>query len=244
MTMWTIQEYCNGADSYGVRVVQLIAPAPATPESATPPNIASGLSSVSVVVAGTSAGGSGFFDPGAGYPNRLAALVPNGVTVNSATYTSPTSVTLDLNTVGAAFGPRTVTITNPDGQSRTSPAALLSIGAGGPGPTVTTIIPTAGDAAAANSIQLTGTDFVAGATVSIAGLAATGVNVTGATSADATTPMLLAQTTDAVLPTVFHPGQTASPSTVPGDTCAALVRISTCTCPSSFIIRPYCASSL
>ncbi len=194
MTMWTIEEYCNGADSYGVRVVQLIAPAPATPESATPPNIASGLSSVSVVVAGTSAGGSGFFDPGAGYPNRLAALVPNGVTVNSATYTSPTSVTLDLNTVGAAFGPRTVTITNPDGQSRTSPAALLSIGAGGPGPTVTTIIPTAGDAAAATPFQITGTDFVTGAAISIGGVPATGVNVTGASGASATTPALSAGT--------------------------------------------------
>jgi hypothetical protein len=190
MTMWTIEQYCNGVDSYGVRVVQLIAPAPATPESATPPNIASGLASVSVVVAGTSAGGSGFFDPGAGYPNRLAAMVPNGVTVNSVTYTSPTSVTLDLNTVFAAFGPRTVTITNPDGQSRTSPAALLSITAGGPEPTVTAITPTSGDAAAATPFQLTGTDFVAGAAISIGGVSATGVNVSGASSASATTPVL------------------------------------------------------
>ena len=213
MTMWTIEEYCNGADSYGVRVVQLIAPAPATPESATPPNIASGLSSVSVVVAGTSAGGSGFFDPGAGYPNRLEALVPNGVTVNSATYASPTSVTLDLNTVGAAFGPRTVTITNPDGQSRTSPAALLSIGAGGPGPTVTAITPTSGDAAAATPFQITGTDFVTGAAISIGGVPATGVNVTGASGASATTPMLSAGTLNDV--TLVNP-DTQSGTLFPG----------------------------
>jgi hypothetical protein len=194
MTMWTIQEYCNATDSYGVRVVQLIAPPPATPESATPPSIASGLSSVSVVVAGTSVGGSGFFDPGADYPNRLAALVGNGVTVNGVTWTSPTSVTLDLNTVGAPFGPRTVTITNPDGQSRSSVAAILTLGAGGPGPTVLSISPASGDAAAANAIQLTGADFMADATVSIGGVAATGVNVTGATTADAITPVLPAGT--------------------------------------------------
>ena len=67
--MWTIQEYCNAVDSYGVRVVQLIAPAPATPASATPPNIASGQASVSIVIDGISSGGSGFFDPGRGiYP--------------------------------------------------------------------------------------------------------------------------------------------------------------------------------
>jgi hypothetical protein len=190
MTMWTIQEYCNAVDSYGVRVVQLVAPAPATPASATPPNIASGQASVSVVIDGISSGGSGFFDPGAGYPNRLAAVVGNGVTVNGVTYTSPTSVTLDLNTVGAPFGPRSVTITNPDGQSRTSPAPLLTLGAGGPGPTVTAIAPSSGDAAAANPFTLSGTDFVSGASITIGGVAATGVDVTGPTAASATTAAL------------------------------------------------------
>ena len=28
MTMWTFQEYCNGTNSWGERVIQLIAPAP------------------------------------------------------------------------------------------------------------------------------------------------------------------------------------------------------------------------
>jgi hypothetical protein len=190
MTMWTIQEYCNANDSYGVRVVQLIAPGPATPSSATPPNIASGQASVSVVIDGTSSGGSGFFDPGAGYPNRLAAAIGNGVTVNGVSYTSPTSVTLDLNTVGAPFGPRSVTITNPDGQSRTSAAPLLTLGAGGPGPTVTAIAPTSGDAAAANPFTVSGTDFVSGASISIGGVAATGVDVTGPTAASAATAAL------------------------------------------------------
>jgi hypothetical protein len=191
MTMWTIEQYCDAADSYGLRVAELKAPPPATPASATPPAIASGQASVSVVISGTSAAGSGFFDPGPGYPNRLQASVSGGdVTVNAVTYTSPTSITLDLNTIGSALTARTVTVTNPDGQSRTSLAAILTIDAGGPAPTVASIAPTSGDAAGGATVTITGTDFVEGATVTIGGVAATGVDVTGPTAADATTPAL------------------------------------------------------
>ena len=190
MTMWTIQEYCDATDSWGVRVAQLAAPPPAIPSQATPATIAPGRISVSVVVTGTSFAGSGFFDPGAGYPGRLAALVSDDVTVNGATVTSPTSVTLDLNTVGAAPGPRTIAITNPDGQSRTSSAAILTLAAGATPPEVDAIAPSSGDAAAAIPIVLTGAGFVSGATVSVGGDAAAGVDVTGSGSADATTPVL------------------------------------------------------
>jgi hypothetical protein len=190
MTLWTIQEYCDTADAWGVRAVQLLAPPPPTPDSATPAQVASGQASVSVVVTGTSAGGSGYFDPGTGYAKRFTALLPNGITVNGATVASPTSVTLDLNTIGAPFGSRTITLTNPDGQSRTSNAPLLTLVAGGPGPAVTAIAPASGDAAAGDPVTLTGTDFVSGAGVSIGGVPASGVAVTGPTSADATTPVL------------------------------------------------------
>ena len=189
MTMWTIQEYCSDVDTYGVRVVQLIAPPPANPSTASPAGVNAGLTSVSVTVTGTSVSGSGFFDPGAGYPNRIQASVTGGVTVNSVSYTSPTSVTLDLNTVGAALGPKTITITNPDGQFKTSASGILTV-AMGPVPSVTAISPTSGTAAGGTAVTLTGTDFVSGAGVTIGGVAATGVNVTGATSADAVTPAL------------------------------------------------------
>jgi hypothetical protein len=190
MTLWTIQEYCDAADSWGVRVAQLVAPPPAIPFQATPATIEPGQASVSVVVTGRSFAGSGFFDPGAGYPGRLAALVGNGVTVNGAVVTSPTSVTLDLNTVGAAPGARTVTITNPDGQSRTSAASILTLAAGATPPEVDAITPGSGDASAAIPIVLTGAGFVSGATVSIGGVPATGVDVSGPASAGATTPVL------------------------------------------------------
>ena len=131
MTMWSTQEYCNGANTYGVRALQLFAPPPATPSSASPSTVAP-LSSVDVVITGTSVSGSGFFDPGAGFANRISASVPGAlgstgtVTVNTVTYNNPTSVTLNLNTNGAA-GDFRVTITNPDGQSVTSTSPILVV---------------------------------------------------------------------------------------------------------------------
>ena len=116
MTMWTIQEYCDATDSWGVRVLELVAPPPAAPQAAAPSSIPAGQASVSVDVTGLSVEGSGFFDPGAGFPGRLQVAVTGGVAVNSVTFTDPTSITLDLNTTGAAAGGVAVTITNPDGQ--------------------------------------------------------------------------------------------------------------------------------
>ena len=132
-TFWTFQEYANATDSWGVRVIKLKAPPPATPTSASPNPIAGGQSSVSVQITGTSSSGSGFFDPGAdaggpGFPNHISASVSGGVTVNSVTFTDPTHVTLDLNTTAAANGAKDVTVTNPDGQSSTA-SNLLNVGA-------------------------------------------------------------------------------------------------------------------
>jgi hypothetical protein len=201
MTMWTIQEYCNATDSYGVQVVQLVAPPPASPSSATPSTVAGGLASAMVTITGTSSSGSGFFDPGIGYPNRIQASISGGdVTVNAITYNGPTSVTLDISTVGAAFTPRTVTITNPDGQAATSGPGILTIIAGGPAPTVTSIAPTSGPAGGGTAVAITGTNFVGGpgSSATFGGVAATGVNVTSATTADATSPALSPGTLNAV----------------------------------------------
>jgi hypothetical protein len=134
MTMWTIQEYCNGTNTYGVQVVKLIAPPPASianGPNAGLYNVQGGLASTNVTITGTSVSGSGFYDPGANLPapalpfNHITATVSgSNITVNSVTYNSPTSITLNLNTVGATLtdsnlSPETVrdlTITNPDGQ--------------------------------------------------------------------------------------------------------------------------------
>src|SRR5262249_51858713 len=80
---------------------------------------APGDSNVSVIVTGTSASGSGFYDPGSGFPNHLAASVSGtGVTVNSVTFTDPTHFTMNISVAaGATGGARDVTVTNPDGQT-------------------------------------------------------------------------------------------------------------------------------
>src|SRR5205814_5245367 len=97
---------------------------PAAPSSASPSTIPAGQSSTNITIAGTSTAGSGFFDPGAGFAWRIAGTVTGGVTVNSATYTDPTHLVLNVSTVGATAGAQNVTITNPDGQSVTGTGIL------------------------------------------------------------------------------------------------------------------------
>jgi hypothetical protein len=189
MTLWTIQEYCDATDSYGVRVAQLVAPPPAPPTSADPPVVDPGLSSVHVDVTATPSAGSGFFDPGDGFPNRLQASVSQGVTVNSVTYNGPTSITLDLNTAGAPNGPRTITVTNPDGQIVTSASGILTVGVLG-APALLSIAPTSGPAGGSTPFSLTGSGFEPSATIHIGGVPATDVDIASETSATATTPAL------------------------------------------------------
>lgn len=136
MTMWTIQEYCNATNTYGCKVAKLLAPLPATPSAAVPSSIAAGQPSVNVTITGTSASGSGFYDPGTNltppavaFNHITAAVLCSGATVNSVTYNSPTQITLNLNTTNAASGTFAVMATNPDGQS-ISGSPILTITGG------------------------------------------------------------------------------------------------------------------
>jgi hypothetical protein len=124
-TIWTIQEYVNATNSWGVRVAKLLAPGPASPTSAST-SVPIGRASTHVTITGTSSAGSGWYDPGASFAQRFQAAVGCGVTVNSATVNSPTQVTLDLNTTAATAGSCDVTTTNPDGQFTTT-AGLLEL---------------------------------------------------------------------------------------------------------------------
>jgi hypothetical protein len=133
MTMWTIQEFCNAPNSYGVQVARLLAPPPATPTNCIPSSLVAGTNNVNVLVIGMSDGDTGFFDPGAGFSNRISAVVNGGgVAVNSISYSNPTHLTLNLSVAaGAASGSRSITVINPDGQGSTSPSGILTvIGAG------------------------------------------------------------------------------------------------------------------
>jgi len=143
MTMWTIQEFCNATDTYGLQVVRLLAPAAATPSICSPSSVTNGVTGLNVVLTGTSDGATGFYDPGPGFSNRISASISGtGVTVNGVTYTDPTHLTLNLSVAaGASSGTRTVTVTNPDGQSATSSSAILTIIGKGNSPPVLTTIP-------------------------------------------------------------------------------------------------------
>ena len=136
MTMWTIQQYCNGTNTYGCRVAKLLAPPPATPASANS-SIPVGRSSVLVTITGTVSSGSGFFDPGESFPNRISATVSGGVVANSVTYKDPAHVDLNLDTRAASAGSQDVTIINPDGQSRTGVGILVANASATPSPTPT-----------------------------------------------------------------------------------------------------------
>jgi len=130
MTMYTVEQFCDATNSYGCRVTRLKAPPPATPSLA--PAVLVNQPSQVVTVTGTSVSGSGFYDPGPNLPggvpafSHLSAVVTNtGVvgtppTVNSATYVNPTTLLLDVNTIGASVSlagqKYAVKVTNPDGQ--------------------------------------------------------------------------------------------------------------------------------
>ena len=128
MTLWGFAQYANDLNTYGVRAVQLKAPAPPQSFVANLPEAGNCGSNVSLTIVGTVGSGTseGFFDPGVGYNKRLAASItsPSAITVNSVTFTSATQMTAKLNTTGKSAGSYTLKITNPDGQTTTGKFSL------------------------------------------------------------------------------------------------------------------------
>jgi hypothetical protein len=131
MTMWTVQQFTDGVNSYGVKVAKLQAPPPAIPASANPPSVLAGQANVEITVTGLSPSlsndGAGFYDPGEGFACRLNATVSGGVTVQHITYVNPSTLRLTVSTVGATPGVKNISVTNPDGQSVTG-TGLLTVG--------------------------------------------------------------------------------------------------------------------
>jgi hypothetical protein len=199
MTMWTVQEFSNATNSWAVRVVKLIAPPPATPASAGPASIAAGHSSVNVTVTGSQTSESGFYDPGSNLGggavpfSHIGASVTGGVTVNSVTFNSPTQITLNVSTVGAASGAQSVTVTNPDGQTRTG-NGILTITASTGGPTITSVSPNALGQGGTRNLTVNGTNFQSGATTSVSGTGVTVVSTTFVSSTKLTIKVKAAAT--------------------------------------------------
>jgi hypothetical protein len=173
MTFWTFQEYCNASASYAVRVIQLQAPPPATPASVNVSAVPVNVASQDVIITGNSVNGSGFYDPGSAFPNRLQVSIGGNVTVNSVYYDAtltPTSVKVNISTVGASIGNQDVTVTNPDTQVRTG-TGILKVS----GPPTCVVTPS-GTSTNASPIVFTLTFSEA-----VSGLSTGGLVVTGGT---------------------------------------------------------------
>jgi hypothetical protein len=93
--------------------MKIMAPAPTI--STLTPNAAIQGQTLNVVVSGT-----GIFDPDGTYPDHLAVTFGPNITVNSVTWNSATQATVNVSVaLTAALGSRSITLTNPDGQTAT-----------------------------------------------------------------------------------------------------------------------------
>jgi len=241
MTFWTFQEYANAMDSWGVRVIQIKAPPPATPSATSPVPVPQGQASTSAQITGTSSGGSGFFDPGSdpggpGFVNHIQASVSGGVTVNSVSFTDATHVTLDLDTRAATIGAKDVTITNPDGQSRTGPG-VLTIGSDTTPPDPPTL--TATDPASPandNNPKLKGT-AEAGSTMKLYATSdCSGSPVATGSAADFTSPGIAVSVADNST-TTFHATATDAVSNASACSSSSITYVEDSTPPNTTITK-------
>ena len=132
---------------------------------------------------GTANGGSSVTIAGTGFLAG-ATVSLGGTSATSVNVTSSTSIT--ATTAAHAAGTVSVVVTNSDAQSGTLNNGYTYT-ASNPAPTVTSITPNTGTANGGSSVTIAGTGFLAGATVSLGGTAATGVNVVSSTSITAIT---------------------------------------------------------
>ena len=135
-------------------------------------------------VSGSTAGGTAVAISGTGF--LVGATVSlGGTAATGVTVVSSTSIT--ATTPAHAAGAADVVVTNSGGQSGTL-AGGFTYTASNPAPTVSSILPTSGPTAGGTAVTIAGTGFLAGATVSLGGTAATGVTVVSSTSITATSP--------------------------------------------------------
>jgi hypothetical protein len=144
---------------------------------------------------GTTAGGTAVSITGTGFlagaTVSLGGTAATGVTVVNST-------TITATTAAHSAGAVNVVVTNTDAQSGTLPSGYTYTSSN-PAPTVTSISPTSGTTAGGTAVSITGTGFLAGATVSLGGTAATGVTIVNNTTITATTAAHAAGTVNVVV---------------------------------------------
>src|SRR5438067_4164814 len=144
---------------------------PAPTVSAISPNSGTANGGTAVTITGT-----GFL---AGATVTLGGTAATGVTVVNST-------SITATTAAHAAGTVNVVVTNTDAQSGTLTNGYTYTGTN-PAPTVSAISPNSGTANGGTAVTITGTGFLAGATVTLGGTAATGVTVVNSTSLMGTT---------------------------------------------------------
>ena len=145
---------------------------------------------------GTTAGGTAVSITGTGFVAG-ATVKLGGTAATNVNVVGSTSIT--ATTAAHAAGAVDVVVTNTDAQSGTLSQGFTYTTPSNPAPTVATITPNTGTTAGGTAVSITGTGFVAGATVKLGGTAATNVNVVGSTSITATTAAHAAGAVDVVV---------------------------------------------
>jgi hypothetical protein len=148
------------------------------PAVAQPPTVASVTPS-----SGPTTGGTAVTVSGANFQNN-ATVSFGGAPATSVNVTSSTSIA--ATTPAHAAGAVDVVVTNGDGHSGTLAAGFTYQV---PAPTITSITPNSGPTSGNTFVTIKGTNFQAGATVTIGGAAANAVTVVDATTITALTPL-------------------------------------------------------
>ncbi len=159
-------------------------------------------------VAGVAEGGNSVVITGTGFTGVIGAAAVKFGTVNATSYVvdSATQITA-VAPAGTADTVVDVTVTTPAGTSATAGSGDdYTYGV----PTVTALSPTAGTTAGGTPVTITGTNFVAGATVAFgAGNPATGVAVVNATTITCLSPVHSAGVVDVMVTTPAGTSSTA-----------------------------------
>ena len=144
---------------------------------------------------GRTAGGTSVIITGTGFQPGATAFFghpPSSTPLTAVNVVSSTTIT--ATTAARAAGVVEVVVANPDQQS----SSLFGAFTYRPDPTVTSVGPASGSHLGGTPITITGTGFVAPATVTLGGAAVTGVTVASPTSITATTAAHLPGAVDAV----------------------------------------------
>ena len=174
---------------------------------------------------GTTSGGTSVTIAGTGFLSG-ATVSFGGTPATGVTLASSTSIT--ATTPAHAAGAVSVIVTNTDAQSNTL-AGGYTYAAPHAAPTVTAITPNSGTTNGGTAVTITGTGFLAGASVKLGGSSATGVTVVNSNAITAITPAhaagavsIVVTNTDAKSGTLTNGYTYAGPQSNPAPTVTAI----------------------